>query len=1023
MSWNNKANAPNWRGIINTIPNNLIVSSIQTNYISTSIINASTINANTISSAKINVSTINANTISSAIINASTINANTISSAIINVSTLNVNNISTALINVSTLNTNNISSAVINVSSIFTNYLSSATANIPNIITSSINGTDIINFDARRWSFYPAVTQVEMAYNNLHNAGSINMAGNFTMAGTGNLFSPYWYNARIDANIYTGDINNQYNPTIEQYTNSYTLQNVNVDLNNAIMSYPNASLKLYPAAIFPVGNAVLNSKNFYSINPISGYLSGNFRGYAGMVVDGGDGTSCYVKLNADILTSFIPNTAPLTYQNGDSYLTAITVLGVSRIATTYGDIQNLGTYRCQNVAGYFGTSANFSPVCSIKQEAVAGGAGGGTCLNIVDAGLFGARNDMIAKNNYNGGGGGLTAVVMEIGSRGNLYIYSGATLYIGQNPGTYFNDGQGAVYIENVDGLRVRNIYGIGGGNININNNVDATGYIRSPDLYTATIHNNMAGTTPINVVNSLNLCNNDINSVNNISTNTIVLYSKGLDSNASITFASSNGDLQTTFQQSQDDNNNTFTLASVSSIFVASLEGVLLLSGKDVVGIGSTESVVGITGNLGVTIESTTGEVALTGNTRTLITGSTSFIDLSSNPLDVNDSIIDIVASTINLKGDIYGNNNIFYNLNTISTTNVYTDNIYTYNIGNPNPYDPTPIKVNNDFNMQESDIINVDLISTASLFTSSIKANNIININLISTASLFTSSFIANNVSTVSLFTSSIRANNVSSIFNQVSSMRVQNTMTASTIATDTLTAPSGGMYLSGNLYPKSAGSQLGFTGSAGTNSGGFFSQINVRSTITQVIQPDIAPGIYSNVIRINGNISTQSLFVSSINSKQYPFTSTLGVFGAGRTQSTFTVAGTSATTPQILLQNIPFPAVGNYLITQKNTITKSAGGAGAEPYGTLCLSRGLFPSTFSTEDGFNSVPFINTTNVSTFNTFTTSITITNPLSNTRNLTYYDQSGHNYDLNIAIGDLRIRYIPYQGLAGEVGL
>ena len=46
--------------------------------------------------------------------------------------------------------------------------------------------------------------------------------------------------------------------------------------------------------------------------------------------------------------------------------------------------------------------------------------------------------------------------------------------------------------------------------NININNNVDATGYIRSPDLYTATIHNNMAGTTPINVVNSLNLCNNE---------------------------------------------------------------------------------------------------------------------------------------------------------------------------------------------------------------------------------------------------------------------------------------------------------------------------------------------------------------------------------------------------------------------------------------------------------------------------------------------------------------------------------
>jgi hypothetical protein len=173
-------------------------------------------------------------------------------------------------------------------------------------------------------------------------------------------------------------------------------------------------------------------------------------------------------------------------------------------------------------------------------------------------------------------------------------------------------------------------------------------------------------------------------------------------------------------------------------------------------------------------------------------------------------------------------------------------------------------------------------------------------------------------------------------------------------------------------------------------------------------------------NSTIRVYNTLSTLNIQVSTINRKLYPYTSSLGVFG-NASVSTYTVSGTSAVVPQVLLSNIPFPFPGNYLITQKNSITKASGGAGAEPYGSFCLSRGLYPSTFATEDGFNAVPYLNHVNISTFNTFTTSITV-NSNATTRNLTYYDTTGHNYTLNMALADLRIRYIPNSGVGPETG-
>lgn len=169
------------------------------------------------------------------------------------------------------------------------------------------------------------------------------------------------------------------------------------------------------------------------------------------------------------------------------------------------------------------------------------------------------------------------------------------------------------------------------------------------------------------------------------------------------------------------------------------------------------------------------------------------------------------------------------------------------------------------------------------------------------------------------------------------------------------------------------------------------------------------------------ITGVASTQSLVVSTINNKTYPYTSTLSVFPGG--VSTFSFDGTLAVTPQVMISNITFPTLGNYLITSKMTVSKSAGGAGAEPYGSLCLSRGLFPSTFATQDGFNSIPYLNAINKSTFNTYTTSVSITDNAQLSRFLTYYDQTGHNYTIKMAIADFRIRYLPGNGNLPDTGI
>jgi hypothetical protein len=85
------------------------------------------------------------------------------------------------------------------------------------------------------------------------------------------------------------------------------------------------------------------------------------------------------------------------------------------------------------------------------------------------------------------------------------------------------------------------------------------------------------------------------------------------------------------------------------------------------------------------------------------------------------------------------------------------------------------------------------------------------------------------------------------------------------ASSVNANRLTGPLGAIRTD-NLYPFGTGSQLGFFGGAGTNSGGFYNQINARSTNTQVISPDVQ-GIYNNIVRIQGNTLVERLNASTI------------------------------------------------------------------------------------------------------------------------------------------------------------
>lgn len=142
-----------------------------------------------------------------------------------------------------------------------------------------------------------------------------------------------------------------------------------------------------------------------------------------------------------------------------------------------------------------------------------------------------------------------------------------------------------------------------------------------------------------------------------------------------------------------------------------------------------------------------------------------------------------------------------------------------------------------------------------------------------------------------------------------------------------------------------------------------------------------------------------------LSTVNGYPYPWTSTLGA-----TVSSFTINGTTATTPR-LLGYISFPYPGDYFITQKVAFTKLTGGLAQDCHGILMANGGGLPVFPGGNYGLAELPNIGDNNKSTFTTLVSNIDVTTPLK--KGIYYYDPTGNNYTASLIADIPVIHYNP----------
>jgi len=144
-------------------------------------------------------------------------------------------------------------------------------------------------------------------------------------------------------------------------------------------------------------------------------------------------------------------------------------------------------------------------------------------------------------------------------------------------------------------------------------------------------------------------------------------------------------------------------------------------------------------------------------------------------------------------------------------------------------------------------------------------VSTQNIVGFNLLGTTIL----------STQQIFCSSLQIGPTDSILDILGPLRTQDmstiTLQASTITAGTMTldrlfgGPIATATTTGNIYPFTAGAQIGFGSNSAQN--GFYNEGHFHSTFTRVIQPTLDAGAFSNIVYINGNISTPNMVISSI------------------------------------------------------------------------------------------------------------------------------------------------------------
>jgi hypothetical protein len=378
------------------------------------------------------------------------------------------------------------------------------------------------------------------------------------------------------------------------------------------------------------------------------------------------------------------------------------------------------------------------------------------------------------------------------------------------------------------------------------------------------------------------------------------------------------------------------------------------------------------------------------------------------------------------------------------------YTSSIVTNNISTANIFVSTLSSIYLAANSISSAFANISSLNTTN-FTSSNFTTSSFTANYFSAGTAYFSTFSLNNISTAqgtvsslnvnaltfgagngyvnipfvqSILVSSIQMNtsvlNTSSITGNTLNLTTANISTAVISTLNANTISTGALLISSfNTNSLSAGtlifSSLNFQNiSIGT---GFVSSLNVNSLTFgtgtgYAAFAAIQAGIVSSI-----QADTGAQKVSSLNLKMPPFWSTLNI-----PASSFTISGTSATTPQVLYSNVQFPPYtkGLYKIYQKAILVKSAGATSLDVHPSILYTQGLYPSTLGFLDGYSHAAYVNQTNVSTYTTLVTTCQISSIT--TRTISYFDQSSNAYTASLFLGNLAVEYVPPLGIGGDFG-
>jgi hypothetical protein len=189
---------------------------------------------------------------------------------------------------------------------------------------------------------------------------------------------------------------------------------------------------------------------------------------------------------------------------------------------------------------------------------------------------------------------------------------------------------------------------------------------------------------------------------------------------------------------------------------------------------------------------------------------------------------------------------------------------------------------------------------------------------------------------------------------------------------------------------------------------------SNLSLNSSCNTVIGATDKIIVSAPETEILNNAIINSINVSSINKKLYPYTSTLNI-----PFSSFSITGNQAGTPIVLYSNVEFLNEGFHRISQKCILSKNSGGTSQDIHANIFYTVGTFPSTPTITEGYSALGYVNTIGRSTFTTLMTEFYVSTPT--TRNICYYDSVANSYTARLYMGTLFDTYTPSFGLNREL--